>query len=753
MRARSIASVLAGLILLLVTPVSAAVPMTFAFPAVHAAHPLPLDAAIADVEWQPGAVPVPNGFYDLTSRRGAPHATRVWMLYDERNLYVAFECEQSGVPIIATQTTNDVGFGVDDFVGVGIDTSGAGTDAYYFETTPRGIRYEQSNENARFAPVWQSASAIHDGSWRAVLIIPLNVLRIHGGSSQTWRINFIRNVAGSAEHYTWAYNGQMSDAPIGNGWPNFTDTRYWPAWTGVQVTAAMLHAARPQPRLELYALDSSGRDRDLFEQTNGAFAQQKARNEGLDLSYPLTPTINFVGTLNPDFSNVEIDQQTIAPQEFQRILQEYRPFFSQGASFIDAAGPQYQGDDVFYSPSVGPFDRGEKVEGTYGLQSFGVLNFRGFDELTGNTFDDTAFGYKHALTDRSFQYWADGVLANHSVFGNDDTVEIGSEGRNPRTGFVWLFDDAVERGSWNPLGIGHNTEGFVDVHKQNYEWNVEYLDISPNYNPIDGFTANSDVRGPSLFTWGGGAFDGVKNYQVFLNADRFIDHSGAVHQADFGLSLNATLSNGFSLNGVGPTTSELRSYALEDPVGSGTSCDDPALTRSYFTGYPGYFCGRTDTYNMMFVPVGYRDGTPTPIDAQAAFGRFGYGLLGGRDGQDYVHLYTLSTSRPLWRIFSLGLEYDGTVENGIASGESDSQWLRRISLGTQLGPDENLTVSLRGISGTGGFAEPGNNLAFAYHRRFSNGDLFVNYGTPAAPYTLNRLIVKYLFRAGGQQGT
>lgn len=724
-------------------------------PAAAAAKPLPADPSIADPAWQAGKIPVPGGFFDLTTRRAAPHATSVWMLYDARNLYVAFRCEQNGTPVLAAQTTNDVGFGLDDFVGVGIDTSGVGSQAYYFETTPRGVRYEQANENSRYHPAWTAAGAVDGSQWSAVMVIPLNIMRIHGGSPQTWRINFIRNVAASGEHYTWSYNGIMQDGAIGNGWPGFFDTRYWASWTGINVNAAMLRAARPKPRAEVYALESIGRDRDIFQQANGTFGPQNVRVAGVDLSYPLTSTINFVGTLDPDFSNVEIDQQTIAPQEFRRSLSEYRPFFAQGANFINADAAQIGPDVVFYSPSVGPFDRGEKIEGTFGKQSFGVLNFRGFDSTTGNEFDDTAYGYKHALQNRTFLYWADGVLAHHSLWGDDATNEFGVAGRNLKTGFVWAFDDSLENGSWVPGGHATNTNGFLDVHKPNYEVNLAYQNITPDYNPIDGYTANSDVRGPSWFSWAGGSTPFVKNYAFYLSADRFADRSGAVHQADSSLSLVATLADGITINGLGPNVSELRNYSLVDPAAFGGSCSNPDLPRSSFTGYPTYYCGRTDTYNLFYVPVGYRDGTPTPLDATIAFGRFGYGLLGaGDNGPDFVHLYTVSTSRPIFKIFSLGLEFDGTVERGITSGMQGSQWLRRISFGAQLGRDENLTISLRGINGTGGFALPGTNVAAAYHRRFRSGDeLFLNFGTPASPYTLDRFIFKYLFRFGGDAGT
>lgn len=733
----------------------AAVTAQTSIPAARAAHPLPPDPAISDPEWQRGAMPAAGGFEDLTTRTVAPLATSVWMLYDSSNLYVAFRAEQAGVPIEATQSTNDVGFGTDDFAGVAVDTSGAGSHVYFFEVTPRGVRYEQASENARYRPHWQAVARVSGSSWSAVLIIPLRVMRIHPGSPQMWRINFIRSVAATGEHYTWAYDGLMQDGTVGHDWPTFRDARFWAAWSGILVNASLLKAARPQPRLEIYGLESAGRDRDVFQQAGGSFAPQSVRMAGLDASYPLTPTINFVGTLNPDFSNVEIDQQTIAPQEFRRQLQEYRPFFTQGAAFIDANGDPAVPSQAFYSPSVGAFDRGEKVEGTFGDQSFGALNFRGKNAILGDTFDDTAFGYNHVLPDHSFLYWADGVLAHHTLFGSDSTTEAGMGGRDARSGFVWALDDAVEQASglWLPTRIAHNASGFIDVHKPNYELNVAEVAVSPFYNPIDGFTQNSDISGPQAFAFASGATPFVRNYALNLFVDRFRDRSGEAHQADFDLFFNASFKNKFSIDGAGTANSYLRSYVV-DPSYAGGSCNDPALARSYFTGYPRYACGRNDAFDLATIPIGYGDGTPTPLDASVSFGRFGHGLLGaGDNGQDYVHLYTIAFSRPLARAFSIGFEYDGTFERAMQSGAAGSQWLRRLSIGAQLDRNSNLTISLRGINGNGGFALPGLNLAGAYHRRFASGDLFVNFGTPAAPYTLDRTIVKYVFRLSGDSGT
>jgi hypothetical protein len=724
-----------------------AVSAAFAFRLARAPHPLAADASLKDPAWQAGLVPSGGPWEDLTTRRPAPHSTQVYVLYDDRNLYVAFRVEQRGVPITATQSEHDVGFGIDDFVGIGVDPSGAGSQDYYFETTPIGTRYEQANENVRYRPRWRSAATRTLQGWNAVMIIPLDELHVRGTGVQTWRFQFVRAVAAQGEHYVWAYNGLMQDQPAGI-WPPFADARFWAAGT-IRIAAGA--ALRPKPRADLYALESFGSDRNVFEQPDQAFLPESVRYYGIDASVPVTSTINFVGTLNPDFSNVEIDQETIQPQEFRRQLIEYRPFFAQGAVFVNAASGMrtttgaYAAPTnfIFYSPSVGTFDRGAKVEGSFGDQSFGLMSFRGFDETSGNTFDDAAYGYEHALQDTSFLYWSDGVLAHHSLAGDDATIEGGAEARNLKTGLITFADYAFENGSWVPNAHANMFETFADVHKPNYEANVGYLDITPNYDPIDGYTSNSDIRGPqSLVDFTGGSSRGIKGWTIFFEGDRFEDESGAVHQADTSAFLNLTFDNGLSLDGLGPSVGLLRSYDV--PTGPG--CSGPIAGNSYFTGYPCYLNGSTQAFNLMTIPLGYGDQTPNPIDAQYAWGPFG--------GND-VHLFSLTGTRVVGKRVTIGMVYDGTYERAMSTGTLDSQWLRRISLGFNLTATSTLTLALRSVNGYGGFETfTGTDVALAYEKRFEDGDqLYINYGTPASPSTLHRLIVKFVFHTGAASGT
>ncbi|MBV9268066.1 MAG: hypothetical protein JO061_18000, partial [Acidobacteriaceae bacterium] len=665
---------------------------------------------------------------------------------DGKNVYVRFECDQKNVPVTALQSTNNVGFGTDDFVGVGIDTSGNGSQVYYFETTPAGVRYQAASENARYLPQWTSSARATADGWEAILVVPLSTMRLHSGERQSWRMNFVRGVAGTAEHYSWAWDGRMTDA-VGSAWPVFTDAQYWP---NVQVAISSKTAAvRAKPHAEIFGLVSAGGDRRLFQQANGTFLVEPARPVGADVSVPLTNTINFVGTVDPDFSNVEIDQATIAPTEFARLLTEYRPFFTQGAVFLNpnltpSGGVGTPNNIIFYSPRVGPFNSGQKLEGSFGDQAFGVMHFAGYNELTGSDFSDIAYGYLHALPDQSFRYWSDGVLAHDSLAGNDTTAEIGASAINLKSGINGGIDQSWEAGSYVPyLHRAQDLDSFVSVTKPNYNYVFTYQSIAPNYNPMLGYTTISDIHGIATYLITNGSLPWTKSVQTTTGVDRFFDDSGAVHQADFLFRPTIILKNQLAV-AIVSHIGELRSYATQAPTRS-ESCSSSGIPRTSYTGYPHYYCPLAQQFSSLGVTLGYRDGTPFPIDVTYSEGPFG-GV--------YLHQYDGSLSRQLNRRLSISINYDGTYAS--SNGVLSSQWLRRFSISEALSADSNVSLEYRVINGNIGVVPqpPGSNLAISFHELLRNGNtVYVSYGTPAAPQTLNRLIVKYIFSSGGGAGT
>jgi len=255
------------------------------------------------------------------------------------------------------------------------------------------------------------------------------------------------------------------------------------------------------------------------------------------------------------------------------------------------------------------------------------------------------------------------------------------------------------------------------VHKPNYEVFQGYQYVSPGYHPLDGFTTIDDANGPIYMVNFTGSTPGLKSWTGFFTGDRFATRDGTVHQSDF-FGNEDIVTNGLIHANVGINVS-----GLDDPI---------------FTG------GTRLPFNQASVALGYRDGTPSPIDTFYGAGEF---------ANFYLQQFNVAWTRPIGERLSLQLTYAGTHERSDAIGV-DGQVLRNVAIGESLGPDASVTLAYRSINGFGGFAAPGDNVAMAFHTKFHNGsELFVNFGTPAAQATLDRVVVKYLLRIGGGAGT
>jgi hypothetical protein len=668
--------------------------------AVRAQHPPSQDLQLQDPVWSSALKA--SGFENFTARTPARYRTTAYFLYDDRYLYVAVSSEQAGTPLTAVQTLDHAGVMNDDQVSLVIDPSGNGSRIYTFNVNPRGVHDETSSENSRYAPLWHSSARVFaNGDWNALMVIPLSDLRAQDAGGD-WKINFSRFIAATGDTYTWAY--EETQAAV-------LQPQVFPRLTGMHVRAG---AARPKPRSDLYLLSSAGE-------------RQINRHIGVDAAYPVTNTISLVGTLNPDFSNVEQDQTKIAPQEFQRYYSEYRPFFAQGARYINAI-PQFQLgnaaiDTLFYTPKLGEFNRGLKLEGTSGKNAFGILNAEGAD------FDDTAFGYARREFDGNLAFSAEGVIANHSGL-RDRSFGVGWQTYNPRSGAFSSAKYASENGSltagaqpyWFSVSGGiQGARGVVAF---------AYQDIAPRFNPLDGFTQLDDMRGLFGTLIYNGVFNGgaLKSYQLQIFADRYVDRSGAPRNVDMEYNAQVWFRNLLSLN-LTNWQNTLRLY------------DEP---------YPVYSGASNVAFNQPSIQIGYKDGTPTPTDASYTWGEFGGAFL---------QQISFSTAHNLGP-YSVGAELDGTVEHGrplFAPPDQpgfDTQWLRRISITRSFGGDASLAFGVRSISGRGGFALPGTNIVASFHKLFRNQDeLFLDFGSPTAHATLHRVIFKYVFHAGGSSGT
>ena len=717
-----------GLICAISAPAtSAAATRAAAFPAVLAAQ-APSDAGdLSDPIWHTGVTV--TDFTDVTTRRPAPLATVAYVLYDAKHLYVGVRNEQPGVPLTATQSTNDVGAGLDDSDSVSIDTSGTGSRTYTFTATPRGVRYESASESNRYTPRWETRTHVDGTTWTAELIIPFDALRAESRAKQTWRLNVMRHVAAAQEDYSWAYDPAAQSV---------YDATTWPSLTGIVTDP---RALRPKPHADVFALASGGADRRSFQTAAGSFADQTPRVAGIDAVVPFTNTLAFVGTLAPDFSNVENDQTVIAPQEFRLAYSEYRPFFAQGAHYLDpfpAININGIQETAFYTPGIGTFDRGYKIEGVAGHSSLGVL------DVHGAGFDDQAFGYELSNTAKTLSVFGQGVMAHHDG-GNDTTLGAAISQHDPRTGEgIWAEFNA-ERGSFvdNPAQARRALLA-ASIITQRVTLIAGWKAIGPEYNPVDGYVPLNDIRGPLLFAQlnetGRGA---LKSWNVLGYADHYLDGTGAVHESQILGNASATFKN-------------LLSVQLTTQNG---------FLRVYDAPYPAYANPHDLRFEQNSLSLGYRDGTPSPIDVSYSAGPFAIQCVGFTSVPAFcadatvpfvpafLQQFTLSGSRSIAPSYALSAELDSTRERPFA-GVADGQQLRRFSVTRSFGRDTSLALGLRTITGTGGYGIPGTNVAASFHERFRNqSELYVEYGTPAAYRTLQRMLVKYVFHVGGGTGT
>jgi hypothetical protein len=192
-----------------------------------------------------------------------------------------------------------------------------------------------------------------------------------------------------------------------------------------------------------------------------------------------------------------------------------------------------------------------------------------------------------------------------------------------------------------------------------------------------------------------------------------------VHKADAGFNAFADLKNNFSIS-LGTGQTELRSYG-----------------GNLQTGYPFYRDPKDQRFDVSYAGFTYRPNSPAPVNVQYSWGPF---------GDYYLQQITSSMTHPIGTRYTLSLEYDGTREH-LFLGPETGQWLRRVSLGWSIDRNSTLSIALRDISGTGGFADPGTNLSASLHRLFDSGnELYLSFGTPAATSTINRFLVKYVVK-------
>jgi hypothetical protein len=655
--------------------------------AVLIAEAPPLDGSVVDPIWRRASHVTLDWNVDFT--RPAENRTDTYFVFDDRFMYVTFLAHQRE-PVAATRKTETTaGNESDDFVAVYLWPSGVNGFRYEFSSNPLGTRSQESTENSAFAPQWTALGRKSRDGYTVAMRIPLDVMR--GDGRSTWRLQFSRGVIATSELNEWAYAPQQQ---------NERQAVFAGYLRGMSFAA---QRTRAKTRIGVYALS---------RQTGSATGSLA----GFDFAVPVTQTASMVGTVHPDYSNVELDQQTITPTEFPRILQEVRPFFTQGASFYNqftVIGDP--GNTMLYTPSIPTPRFGYALEGNqaqFGLGAFSAVGAGREDDAQSLTWANESQILSAAVQRVSVSA---GALRDSVVGG---TLKID----NHRTAYAYL-DIAADRGT-NVLDTGRGTwlEVGAAYSRPTTLLGVALRQIGEFYAPADGVVAHPDIAGYAV--------QGSQQYNFptssrLLTAgfngtlDRYHDSTGRLDQADQSAQLELTSRQQLRLT----LTSGSHFLVLPD----GTS---------------GFF-------DQGGVSFGYRDATTTPTDITYDGGRFGPGFL---------HTLQLSTVNTIGPGLTLSLENDRTAYDPDRTPRM-TQWLGRASLAWQIDKSSSLSVGARRILGSAPAvgAPPTNfnasNVSAAYHKSSRRTELYLVYGDPSAVSTVPTLTLKVIYYIGAQKGT
>ncbi len=594
--------------------------------------------------------------FDFTYQRpGEP--TTVYVAQDASALDVAFAVTQKEA-ITAGQETNSGGVGNDDNVTVALWPQGAAGFSYTFSANAAGARYQTSSENTAYTPQWTAVARRTASGYTVTMRIPFDIIR--SGGSRNWKVQFERMTVATNGMEVWEHVQGQRNA----GDPAFAGTL-----TGMLSTGGRI--ARPKPRIQIYAL-GEGAPASIGGSTSRI---------GADFAIPVTLTSSFLGSFHPDQSNLEVDQQTIAPTAYARRFTEVRPFFTQAATNFNNTFSCTNCPTTLYTPSIPQYREGYAYEGTAGPFSYAAFDAIGTQRSDAAQVLTYALNNAQRIAQVSLQRVAVDTPSLH-----DDTSTITGGYLNQRTHLFAYFNGGADRGTNVPQrGFADYFEyggGFVN---QTTTLAFTFQKIGAYFNPVDGYVAQPDVAGYFLVFNKTVTFPKSSLFHdISLNSfyGRYHNRSGVTNQTNGGGQVNFDFKNLVALHVF------LQSSGIEP------NYDD-------LPGAPVATAYELLPFNTNGFYLGYKTQTTTPTYIQYSGGRYFHGHL-----TSWSYLTTI----PLRRRMRLTLEADRNSYAPIAAWEPNwqlalgreppaTQWLERASLDWQLSRDASVDIGVRRIIG------------------------------------------------------
>ncbi|MFA0962221.1 DUF5916 domain-containing protein [Roseivirga sp. BDSF3-8] len=324
-----------------------------------------VDGELNETTWQESDAA--SGFVQNfpTDSLPAMNDTEVMVAYDDKFIYVAATCHTLPAQELQARTLyRDFSVRENDAFAILLNPYNDKLNGYSFEVTAFNSRGERlinkggNDSDPSWDNKWYSATKINDNSWTLEVAIPFKTLRFKEGEIN-WRINFIRSDVANNERSVWNW------VPINQRLENLDYTK--PLIFKTAPEASGLRASLI-PSLTV----TSNRDFEEGDKNDWTV------NPSLDFKVGIGPSVNVDGTINPDFSQIEVDRQQLNLGRFELMFPERRQFFIENSDLF--AGFGYWRSQPFFSRRIGlaKNEQGfyETVPITAGLRATGKLTDR-----------------------------------------------------------------------------------------------------------------------------------------------------------------------------------------------------------------------------------------------------------------------------------------------------------------------------------------------------------------------------------------
>lgn len=303
-------------------------------------NPIILDAELSEDEWKntEGA----SGFWQyfpLDSVQGKQQAS-IKFLFDDDNLYVGIKVNALANDFIIPSLRRDFRAGGSDNITLLFDTFNDGTNAFIFGTNPYGVKREMllsggGSEIRGFTMAWdtkwQCKTAIKEDHYIVEMIIPLSAFKYREGETR-WRFN------------SYHFDTQDNER---NTWVNIPQNQFIfnLAYMGEMIFEKPLGKSKSPISIIPYVNAITAKD----------FKNNTAKTDlkfGGDAKFTVGNSMNLDLTLNPDFSQVEVDQQVTNLTRFEISLPERRQFFIENSDLFADFGNS-RDSNPFFSRRIG----------------------------------------------------------------------------------------------------------------------------------------------------------------------------------------------------------------------------------------------------------------------------------------------------------------------------------------------------------------------------------------------------------------